>query len=304
MTEPIPGPGARLKSERERRGLTLQKAADEMRLDAWVIEAIEADDYARVGPAVYAKGHLKKYASVLGLSADDILSSYEALRTAPDKPPQVAPSMRMRAPAPDVGNLPRAPIAVLTVLLLAALGVFLWKPWQHHKSASAAALTPAPAGPVASAVPLADPDHPVYSAGNGNGNGADAGPAEPPMGYVQTESTAAPAVSAKGTGAVNPVPGRGPTRLRLSFSSESWVDVHDADGKRVYSGYGRANSVKTLAGDGPLKVYLGYASGVQLEINEHTVAIASAFVHGDVARFQAGADGVLRSFTTDTRPAG
>jgi hypothetical protein len=93
-------------------------------------------------------------------------------------------------------------------------------------------------------------------------------------------------------------PGHGPTRLRLSFSAESWVDVHDADGKRVYSGYGRANSVKSLAGDGPLKVYLGYASGVQLEINERAVAIASPFVHGDVARFQAGADGVLRSFTT------
>jgi hypothetical protein len=99
-------------------------------------------------------------------------------------------------------------------------------------------------------------------------------------------------------------PGHGPTRLRLSFSAESWVDIHDVDGKRVYSGYGRANSVKSLAGDGPLKVYLGFASGVQLEINERAVAIATPFVHGDVARFQAGADGVLRNFTTDSHPAG
>lgn len=316
MTESAPGPGARLKSERERRGLTLQKAADEMRLDAWVIEALEADDYARIGPSVYAKGHLKKYASVLGMFPDEILAGYETLRTAPDNPPQVAPSMRMRAPPPDAGTLPRAPIAALAVLLLAALGVFFWKPWQHHKWLSEAVVTPAPAPAAASAMPLSDPDHPVYAAGNGGDTAAE----EVPTGSRQTQPSASDATATTATGAgpaagstvtatdtataAVPGPGHGPTRLRLSFSAESWVDIHDADGKRVYSGYGRANSVKSLAGDGPLKVYLGYASGVQLEINEHAVAIASAFVHGDVARFQAGADGVLRSFTTDTRPAG
>jgi hypothetical protein len=36
------------------------------------------------------------------------------------------------------------------------------------------------------------------------------------------------------------------------------------------------------------------ASGVQLEINNRTVAIGPQFVFGEVARFEAGADGVLR----------
>jgi len=43
-----------------------------------------------------------------------------------------------------------------------------------------------------------------------------------------------------------------------------------------------------------MRVYLGYASGVQLEINNRAVAIGPQFVSGDVARFEAGADGVLR----------
>jgi hypothetical protein len=100
------------------------------------------------------------------------------------------------------------------------------------------------------------------------------------------------------------VAGAGVVHLRMSFSAESWVEVHDASGHRVFSGYGQANSVKTLVGDGPLRVYLGFASGVQLEVNERAVAIGSAFVHADVARFQAGADGVLRSFANDSRPHG
>ena len=36
----------------------------------WVIDALEADDYERIGPSVYAKGHLKRYAALLGLPAD------------------------------------------------------------------------------------------------------------------------------------------------------------------------------------------------------------------------------------------
>jgi cytoskeleton protein RodZ len=71
-------PGSKLKAERERRGLSAQKAADEMHLDRWVIDALEADDYQRVGPTVYAKGHLKKYAALLGLPTTEILAAFES----------------------------------------------------------------------------------------------------------------------------------------------------------------------------------------------------------------------------------
>jgi cytoskeleton protein RodZ len=88
--------------------------------------------------------------------------------------------------------------------------------------------------------------------------------------------------------------GMGRAHLRLSFSADSWVDVHDAAGRRVFAGKGRANSVKTIAGIAPMRVYLGFASGVQLEINKRAVAIGPQFMAGDAARFEAGADGVLR----------
>ena len=85
--------------------------------------------------------------------------------------------------------------------------------------------------------------------------------------------------------------------MRLSFSADSWVDIHDFSGKRVFAGNGRANSVKTIAGIAPFRVYLGFASGVQLEVNDRAVAIGPQFITGDVARFEAGADGVLRRET-------
>jgi cytoskeleton protein RodZ len=99
-------------------------------------------------------------------------------------------------------------------------------------------------------------------------------------------------------------PGAGRARLRLSFSSDSWVDVRDALGNRAYTGNGSANTVKTIAGNAPLHVYLRSANGVQLEINGRAVAIGPQFFSGDVARFEAGADGVLRRDTSrePTRP--
>ena len=71
-----PSPGARLRAARERKGLTLPEAADALRLDHTLLEAIERDDFAALGAPVFAKGHLRKYAALVGEPADDILLAY------------------------------------------------------------------------------------------------------------------------------------------------------------------------------------------------------------------------------------
>jgi len=332
-------PGARLKAERERRGLSLQKAADEMRLDAWVVAALEADDYDRVGPTVYAKGHLKKYASLLTLPWEEILSGYEARRSAPA---DAAPATLMRAANPTAAGsstaskVARGQLAGGLLLLLIVVVVLWWKPWQQRSAAHAKDSAVADTSASIAANPTgADPGAGVDASGDADeGGGASPGGESTARDSTVRDSVAPDPVvrdsaardsaardkvardapgtaatpaglAAAATGADNKaVAGAGVVHLRMSFSAESWVEVHDASGHRVFSGYGQANSVKTLVGDGPLRVYLGFASGVQLEVNEHAVAIGSAFVHADVARFQAGADGVLRSFTSDSRPHG
>src|SRR5271169_2481814 len=106
MSEPAAPPGAKLKAERERRGLSAQKAADEMHLDRWVIDALEADDYPRIGPSVYAKGHLKKYANNLGVSLADAATSNETQPASTAGAVPQAAALRMRSAAPQAANLP------------------------------------------------------------------------------------------------------------------------------------------------------------------------------------------------------
>jgi cytoskeleton protein RodZ len=304
-------PGGRLRQERERLGISLQQAADDMKLDSWAVEALESDDYDQVGPPVYAKGHLKKYAMLLAVPVAEIVGAYDALKRRPYAP--VVPVRRV-LPAPRLDALPWRGIAGGIAFACVAAVVVIWKPWQRapSKPAATAALAPSPpqvptaapppqaatpppaaqrastaathAAPAASSSPA--PHHPPPV-------GVAAAPHHPPAPAVVAVPAAAVA-AARAPAAYAPTAAFGRARLRMSFSADSWVDVRDAAGRRLYSGRGRANTVKTVGGSAPLRVYLGFASGVSLQINEHAVAIGQQFVNGDIARFQAGADGVLR----------
>jgi len=309
MTERIASTGPRLKAERERRGLSSQKAADELHLDGWVIDALEAENYDRIGPSVYAKGHLKRYASLLGLPADEIMAGYESRAQTPKPTPVQTPNVRLRTDAPEVSDLPWPRIAGSVALLLLILGVLWWKPWHQRVAAPAndrslagnPSTAPASGAAESSAAPAASPAMsgliPTSLASS---------PAPATTGSALPGAAAASGSgTASGAGAdAEATAGMGRAHLRMSFSADSWVDIHDAAGRRVFAGNGRANSVKTVAGIAPMRVYLGVASGVQLEINDRAVAIGPQFMAGDVARFLAGADGVLRRDSRGAAAAG
>jgi len=282
--------GPRLKAERERRGLSLQKAADELHLDGWVIDALEAENFDRVGPSVYAKGHLRRYATLLGLPADEIMAGYESRAQAPKPAATPIANVRLRTEAPDVSGSQWPRIVGISAVLLLLVGVVWWKPWHRHDAAPAGSEKAAHSN--ASVDGATDPGAAVVAAPPATN------PAASSPGLVQSSLATPPAPAT--TAEIDATAGVGRARLRLSFSADSWVDVHDAAGRRVFAGNGRANSMKTIAGIAPMRVYLGFASGVQLEVNDRAVAIGPQFLAGDVARFEAGADGVLRR---DTRGA-
>src|SRR5271156_4844079 len=159
MSEAAVSPGARLKAAREQRGLSAQKAADEMHLDRWVIEALEADDYKRIGPTVYAKGHLKKYAALLGLPTAEILAGYDS----GVQPPAGGGSpvsnilLSARADAPNMNSLSPPQIAACMAAAFLLIAVLWWRPWHPHAKApvshSAAAEAGVPAAPEKNADP-------------------------------------------------------------------------------------------------------------------------------------------------------
>jgi len=288
MSEAAQALGQRLRTEREKRGMSAQKMADDMHLDAWVIDALEAGDYERIGPAVYAQGHLRKYANILGVSA---AQEVPVPQIKPAGPPAPTPIIRLDPPGGGGSIWPT--VGGFAAVALVAGGIVWWRPW-HTRAASAAARAPlATSVPAPASASASEPASAAATDAETTGETANE-EAAAGAGEAAGSGEITPAAAATPAGPVELTPGVGRAQLRLSFSADSRVSVYDYTGKPVFTGNGRANSVKTLSGMAPFRVYLGFASGVQLQVNDRAVAIGPQFVSGDVARFEAGADGVLR----------
>jgi cytoskeleton protein RodZ len=300
MSESAETLGQRLQAARATKGLSAQKAADELHLDGWVIEGLESGNYERIGPAVYAKGHLKRYAELLGLPVAEVLASFDG--SPPPLPPPAQPAtMRMRTSSPSVKGLPWPSLIGVAVAVLAVAAVLWWRPWHPRVSATAAVSSPAvPAAqsPAAASAPVAGTANGAGASGTSalpaGAPGAPGAAAGGPGGSIAAPAAGGPPAAGPVASAADAKAASGRARLRLSFLGDSWVDVHDANGQRLFAGNGHVNNVRSLSGEAPFRIYLKSASSIRLEINNHVVAIGPQYLTGDAAHFEAGADGVLR----------
>jgi cytoskeleton protein RodZ len=68
------GPGGRLRQAREAQGLQLEEVANELRVSAGALAALEDNRFEALGAAVFAKGYLKQYGARLGLDSRELLA--------------------------------------------------------------------------------------------------------------------------------------------------------------------------------------------------------------------------------------
>ena len=104
---------------------------------------------------------------------------------------------------------------------------------------------------------------------------------------------AATGAAAAGSNATAPPPARRAKdgELTLKFSSDSWAEVYDASGQRLFYDVGAAASAHTVRGPAPLRVILGNASGVAVEYNGRPALIPAAVQPDGSARFVINAHG-------------
>jgi cytoskeletal protein RodZ len=75
---PTPVIGSRIAAARARVRLSVDDLADRTRIRPHVIEAIEADDFSVCGGDVYARGHLRVLARILGIDPTPLITEYDA----------------------------------------------------------------------------------------------------------------------------------------------------------------------------------------------------------------------------------
>jgi len=260
------GMGARLRRQREQRELTEQQVAEHLNLDPAVIHALEADDYAALGAAVFAKGHLRRYGALLGLPDDELIEAFEQTRDQLP-PPTLVPKAREEM-MPERAR-PRWP------LVLGSLALFLLA------AAIIAYLS-------------------EYGFGLPGGGNAPAHPAmveavPPPASTMQAPApeAAAPALDATASAAAPVDLPAGQVSLLLSCTADSWVEIYDGSGKAVLYDLCQAGTRRTIAASAPLSVTFGNAPAVALQVNGRAVALPAPPAGQTVARFGIGPDGSL-----------
>jgi cytoskeleton protein RodZ len=95
--------------------------------------------------------------------------------------------------------------------------------------------------------------------------------------------TPAPATAAAAAATQAALPS-GEKQLHLVFHKDSWVEVHDSDGKRIFSKLNPAGTEQTITGTPPFSLVIGNAAGVTLTYNGQPVDLAP-HTKTTVARF-------------------
>jgi len=103
------------------------------------------------------------------------------------------------------------------------------------------------------------------------------------------------------TGATTPAPVRGkPVEVTLKFAADSWVEIYDANGEKLFYDIGAADSSHTVSGTPPLRVTFGNAPGVALDVNGKPATVPANAVNGDAAQFTINRSGlIVRARQTD-----
>lgn len=74
-----PTPGAQLRQARESKGLTVAQIAKETMLTARYLTALEADDYEALPGSTFVRGYLRRYAPLVGLSANTLVAEFDGI---------------------------------------------------------------------------------------------------------------------------------------------------------------------------------------------------------------------------------
>ena len=117
----LASPGALLRSAREACDLSIEEVADRLRLNEALVLAMEEDRFGLLGAPVFARGHLRNYAALVGAAEAEVMAAFD-VGDVPE--PTFLPALA-RAPVTRSGAR-GGWIMAAVVLAAAALAVAWW----------------------------------------------------------------------------------------------------------------------------------------------------------------------------------
>lgn len=261
----VRGIGQRLRQAREDAGMSLAEAGAKLKMQTHVVDALEREDWGKLGAPVFIRGQLRSYAKLLGLPADAIVENVAMPSSRPAElvPQTYTPRMQRVAE--------QTKLRLVYVVLTAAIAVPVWLATRSQS-------TPTENVPVALDVAPGE-ELPV----------ADAGTALPP---AQTASEPRPLVAS-----MTPMPQRPAAvpapDISVAFAGESWVKLTGPDGAVLEQALIQSGQQRNFASGQIGKAVLGNAAAVSVRVRGQPVDL-TPFVRANVVRFTVSSDGSLQ----------
>ena len=277
----IPAVGEQLRAAREKAGLQISEVALSLKLGERQLAALENGDWDKLPGSTFIRGFIRNYARLLGVDPlplmtqlDTVLAKPATVLSVPESSTPSNVSYQSSGARDDrrfvVFGLLAALIAALVYLLLPDDLAHLREETQsiidslsRKEEPVVVPVAPAPA-------PVAEPVFPPGATPQQIMNPQSVLPADQPAvaPVVATEKSAPVASTAA---------------LSFEIVRESWIEVRDRDDKVIFSQRLLAGSQKSVNGNGPLTLVIGYAPGVKLQWRGQPVDL-EPHSRGDVAR--------------------
>jgi cytoskeletal protein RodZ len=264
------GFGAVLRSEREKKGLTLDQVASITKVRVKILDALENETWGDLPPPVFVRGFIRTYAGVLGLEGKELLHLYERVA-----PAQTVPGMAVTGKPVEVRRQSYKGLLVSAVIVALVLGVVTYLQVEHpvpsgeqlaQKTQSSpqggeekreVALTPDQAAPSEALPPLEAERAPGI---------AEPAPAvaEPAEQAMAPEAAAQAPEAAVETSAETASPD--PYVLKAVVIEETWVRIHIDNGEAKEYIFQPGARPQWKAREG-FHLTVGNAAGIELELN-------------------------------------
>ena len=292
-------PGGVLAAERNRRGFTVTEIASQLFLTERQISALEMDDYDYFPAPIFVTGYIRNYARLLDLPPDPLVELFNA------QSEQAAP--KLDRVTKTTGSVPDGSAKSFDMRIVVGIGaalvlvLLLWWTGADESEETVgngmavngeSSFTPSfpETDVILDEAPVTVTVAPVEEERVNPLLVTPANPIEPVESTPTVVETKEEVVSAEPEFIADRAAAASfPDSIELTFTAESWVEITDANGRRVMFDLGKPGQTRALSGSAPFKVLFGYSPAVTVVYNGESFD-QSRFVRGKVARFTLGAN--------------
>ena len=263
--------GLRFRHAREKARWSLESVAQQLKLPVAVIEAIEREDWARLGAPIFARSYVGSYARILGLPAtlaDDVVRG---------KPTPQLVSIGNGTPVRQAVGRGAMNLAYLAMTILIVGSVVMLAMYFQSPRRSAVALPLDPPSVATGSAAVEPQPNPVDA-------GALAGTATVPVAQAPVMASLAPSPSMPSAPTGN--------EIVLRFRGESWVEIVDQAGSQIERGLVPAGTERRYAAGQVAHVTLGDAKAVDVDLNSTPLDL-TPYSEANVARFTVSSEGKI-----------